>query len=292
MDANQMDFSNETGLQTKAILARVSIGTWSGRKFDDAATKTVADSFKAQKDCGRFNKLLVDGDEILNLFRIAARARNTHYDFTLPWNDVGTRLLPTKAYNTYVAAMNKHGEEFWSEVNKFYDKYPQLIEKRKSQLGDLWKEKDYPSEKDLKSKYHFELSFAFLPDPASDMRLNLNEVEVEKVRDSVINTMKSVEDRGVKDLWDRMKGVVSKIAERLGDADKSFKKNIFENIDELNNFVELLNVTDNTDISNTMNEIKIELTAYEPDKIRKSDKIRKDVHAKATSILDKISQFM
>lgn len=287
-----IDLSGATGLHTKAILANVTIGAWSGRKFDDEATKTVAENFGAQQDCGRFNKLLVDHNSILTLHRIGSRARRFHYTHTLPWNDVGTRLLPTKAYNDYVNGINKHVNEFWTAVNEFYEKYPNLIDLRRMALGELWKASDYPNIDQLKGHFHFQIAFTFLPDPGTDIRLNLNDVEVEKIRASMVNTHTDITQKSEKDLWSRMKKVVDRIVDRLGDSEKVFKNSTFGNIDELERLVNLLNVTDNAEIDNTMRKIKDELKEYSPEEIRTDDQVRQNVHKKAKDILDKIEGFM
>jgi hypothetical protein len=287
-----IDSVDLTGLQTKAILANVSIGTWSGRRFDNEATDSVADKFNADSDCGRFNKLLVDHDAILELFRLASRARKFHYDHTLPWNDIGTRLLPTKAYFAYLEGINAHADEFWKTVEKFYEIYPSLVEKRKLALGNLWKASDYPTLEELKSKFSFTVSFAFLPDPNSDFRLGLNEIEVEKIRESMAQSQQKVVDTSVRDLWQRMQKVVDKIVERLGETSKGFKNATFDKIEDLEQFIDMLNLTDDTNVSSTMEQIKVDLREFSPEIIRSNKKVRESVHKKAKDILDKINSFV
>ncbi len=287
-----IDLSNTVGLHTKAILVNVTIGVWSGRKFDDAATKTVAENFGAHPDCGRFNKLLIDRNAILSLYRVGSRARHFHYTNTLPWNDVGTRLLPTKAHHEYVVGINKFIDEFWTEVNAFYEKYPELVDARRAALGELWKEDDYPTINQLKNAFNFKVSFMFLPDPRTDIRLNLNEVEIEKIRESMANTHHTITKKSESDLWCRMRKVVDRIVERLDDPNKIFKNSTFNNIDELERLVTMLNVTDNTDIDNTMLKIKNDLKEYSPEEIRTDHQVRKNVHKKAQDILSSIESFI
>lgn len=282
----------QTGLLTKAVLANVSIGTWSGRKYDDEATEAVATNFGAEKDWGRSNKLLVEHKAILNLYRHGSRARQFHYMFTLPWSDVGSRLLPTKAYTAYVEGINKHLDAFWEAVEAFYKAYPDLMEMRRVALGSLWKSADYPTIEQLRNKFHFSINFSFLPDPNTDIRLNLNEIEIDKVRANLTDSLKKVEEKSVNDLWLRMKKVVDRIVDRLDDNGKVFKTATFTNIDELEKMVDLLNVTEDPDVASTMKKIKDELTEYDPDTIRQDDFVRKTVHKRAQDILDKISAFV
>lgn len=287
-----LDLSKATGLHTKAVLAKFSVGTWSGRKFDDEATKSVAKAFGANNDCGRFNKLLIDHSEILALYRIGTRARRFHYTHTLPWEDEGARLLPTKMHNDYVVGINKFSDEFWKAVDVFYEKYPNLVDARRQALGELWKADDYPTIEQLKGRFMFRFSLAFLPDPGADIRLNLNEVEVEKIRENTLQSHLEMFKKGESDLWGRMQKVVNRIVDRLDDPDKIFKNSTFENIDELERLVSLLNLTENADIENTMRKIKDDLKEYSPEEIRTDDQVRKSVHKKAKDILSKIESFI
>jgi hypothetical protein len=291
-DIKGLDLINGTGLVTKAVLANISIGVWSGRKFDSIATKAVAQQMEATDDWGNSNKALIDPQVILNFYRVAGRARRFHETFTLPWSDVGSRLLPTKAYNDYLDGINKHINMFWETIETFYAAYPALIEARRPALGNMFKMSDYPTAEGIKAKFHFTVSFAFLPDPNTDIRLSLNQIEIDKVRSNMVDTLKQVEQQSETELWSRMKKIVERIVDRLGDPEKVFQKVTFENIDKLEREVELLNITDNQEISDTMGRIRDDLTKYSPNEIRTDDEVRKVVHGKAKNILDKIQSFV
>lgn len=284
--------NEEFGLKSKALIASLNIGTWSGRKYDRKATDIVIENVNATGDCGRFNKLLVEHEAILKVYRIAAKARIFHYTNSLPWTDEGSRLLPTKAYTGYIRGINEHSQLFWNAVDEFCNMYNNLIDIAKIRLADLWKADDYPTVDQVRNKFHMSVSFSFLPDPKTDFRLNLSDIEVEKVRASMEKAVIDTEKNAQRELWMRMNKVVARIVERLGDPEKVFKKTTFQNIDELERHVEILNVTENAAIEDTMKKIKDELTEYDPDEIRKDEDVRKKVHERAKEILDTISSFV
>lgn len=289
---NVIDFSGMTGLHTKALVATLSIGCWSGRKYDPKASDKTAEAFDATEDAGRFNKLLVDKNEINLLINLGSRARRFHEEITLPWGSRGSRILPTKAYTEYVNEINKHSLEFWKGVERFIDIFPALKEKRRGELKKMFKESDYPEIKELENKYFFTIEFTLLPDPKSDIRLSLNEIEIDKVRSSIKETIKRVEEDAVKDLWRRMKVVVFKIFERLSTEDAVFRDATFDKIDDLERIISLLNVTDNNELSSTMDQIKSELGKHAPDDLREDKKLRKTVANEAKNILDKINSMI
>jgi len=283
---------DDYGLGSKALVATLNIGTWSGRKYDSKATGIVMENVNAKGDCGRFNKLLVEHDSILKVYRIAAKARNFHYDNSLPWADEGCRLLPTKVYTKYVEGINQHSAEFWAAVDEFCELYDGMIQKARIRLADLWNPEDYPTVDRVRNKFAFSVSFSFLPNPQTDFRLGLSEIEVDKIRASVEQTLKNTEENAQKDLWNRMNRIVERIVERLGDPGKVFKKSTFENIDELEKQVDFLNVAENVNINDTMKKIKDELTEYDPTEIRNDEKVRELVHNRAKDILNTISSFV
>lgn len=277
-------------LGEKSILVNLHISAWSGRKFDGKATDIIAKSYESAADCGRFNKLLVPREAILAVQRLGSSVRNFHLDNTLPWNDAGTRLLPTTNYFKYIEGLNEEKTKFDNGVIDFINKYPQYIEIRKVDLNRMFEPTDYPKASELPEK--FNCSIRFYPVPSVDFRVSLNEHEVEKIRSSVKANLQELEDAANKDLWGRLKRVVSKIVERMEDTDKTFKKTIFENIEELAELVKRLNFSENEDLDKTVERMRTELTEFDADEIRKNPAVRKMVNTRAGDILSVIEQFI
>jgi hypothetical protein len=88
----------ETSLSSRAMLYRLSIGVWSARKHDREASDEIAELHGAQKDAGRYNKLLVPAKALAEIRKIVSAARAEHYFFTLPWSDNSYRILSSAAY--------------------------------------------------------------------------------------------------------------------------------------------------------------------------------------------------
>src|SRR5215470_6706396 len=101
-----------TSLSSKAMLCSVSIGAWSGYKFDREASEEIAEIHGAEKDSGRFNKRLVPRKELEEITKIIGRARRDHEFVTLPWSDNGYRVLPAATYMDHTKTMRLHAAEF------------------------------------------------------------------------------------------------------------------------------------------------------------------------------------
>ena len=79
----------------KAMLARLKISMWTARKHDRSVSEQVAQQHGADPDVGRYSKRLVAAERLEQIRLLAARARQHHYDNTLPWLDDGVRPRTT-----------------------------------------------------------------------------------------------------------------------------------------------------------------------------------------------------
>jgi len=88
-------------IASSAMFVELSISTWTGRKLDKRATKETTQANGADDRAGSFHKkLLGDCAELDAIHKFAGNVRTFHYHSTMPWSDMGMRLLPTAAYMT------------------------------------------------------------------------------------------------------------------------------------------------------------------------------------------------
>jgi len=278
-------------INDKALLVNLEISTWTGRKFDKDATDTVVEEYQAgDNDCGRFNKALIDKKLVNEIVKLDQRARNFLYEQTVPWDNSGTRMLPTVNYFKFVDGINKIKTEREEVVSAFLMNYNDEVEKSKERLGGLWKANDYPSVNRLSDKFRFHIGF--YPIPTTDFRVSLNDTEVEQIKENMRKELEEVQQTASKNLWQRMHKATSRIVERLSDSDKVFKKNLFENVEELYGIVKSLNVYDDPKIDSMIERMKTELLKYDPDTIRENNTVRSEVAKQADEILSTINDFI
>src|SRR5260370_9888069 len=144
----------ETSLSSKAMLCTVSISAWSGYKYDREASEQIAEIHGAEKDSGRFNKLLVPRKELEEITKIIAKARRDHEFVTLPWSDNGYRVLPAAAYMDHTNTMRANATEFQSAVSRLAARFEELVTNQ-SRLGTLFKGADYPGMRDDGARLRF-----------------------------------------------------------------------------------------------------------------------------------------
>ena len=133
-----------TPQQSSAILVRLSISQWTGRKADKGVTQEIHLAKHAADQAGKYTKNLIDPKALAGVGAAASKLRKMHNDLTRPWDDGGRRLLPAKFIPEYKEQMMLLSSDFQDAVADFIASYPSLRDNAQAWLGDLYDEADYP----------------------------------------------------------------------------------------------------------------------------------------------------
>jgi len=164
-------------IHSSAVLAEFSVSVWSGRKKDKRASAQVTMHNNARSGTANVHKkLLGDCAELKAVTDFVAKVRLHHYALTMPWADLGQRLVPTAMLMDYTEQMSSYEQEFHRLVQEFLDVYEWEIVQARARLGSLFDNADYTSTDDLRHKFAYKV--AITPVPSSgDFRVDLgNEV--------------------------------------------------------------------------------------------------------------------
>ena len=194
--------NNVPSISSSAMLVQLNVSTWTARKLDKSVSKKVARDNGASDRAGNYNKNLLAGcTELDDLKKFVGNARNIHYAMTLPWSDMGLRLIPTSLYFEYHAEMTRLEQEFWRLYTAFETAYQWRIANAMQQaqeLGAMFDHDDYPSVETLSRKFGWTLSTQPLPD-AGDFRLDIPNEQQEVIRqqyeDFYSNSISSAQGR-------------------------------------------------------------------------------------------------
>lgn len=235
-------------ISSASMLVELSISCWTGRKQDKRASDEVAAAKHADKGVARVTKSLLGAcDELDALQKFSANVRNTHYNSTLPWSDMGPRLLPTAKYFAYHKMMTDLQNEFDRMVRAFIDAYDLEVAQAQAKLGDLFDVREYPSAEDLRSKFAFRLNYIPLPD-AGDWRLDIGNEALNSLREQYEAHYKGQLEGAMKDIWKRLYDVLSMLSRQLADQTEDGKtpkiySSVFERALEVLDLMETCNVT-------------------------------------------------
>jgi hypothetical protein len=277
-------------LHDEAMIVRLSISQWTARKFDRRVSQKVAQDYEVDTEVGRYNKILVAKEAIQTITQAVSAARAFHYENTLPWNDGGDRILPSKNFLAYSKKMREFKQHMEQAVDEFVENYEVYREEARKRLGKMFSVEDYPGRREIGRKFGF--SFDIDPVPSSsDFRVTLQSKDMSRIQKQLD---KRVEERVVaatKDLYVRLSEVVQRFAEKLSDKEAIFRDSLVENVVELVNLLPRLNIGNDPALEKVRVETKKKLCAFEPDSLRKDGKVRSKAAEDAKAILKKMSAY-
>lgn len=288
----------KTPLARKAVLVSVTISQWTARRLDRKVTDETNERHHAQKDAGRYNKLLIDPQHLAEITALVSKARKVHYQLTQPWTDEGPRILSNLLYRKFADEFRTLKREFADAADRFCAAYPDYVEQRKQALNGMFNQADYPTAEEIRSK--FDLDFVVTPFlEAADWRSDLDEEIVAEIR-------ADLETRSVNVVDNAMKHTVTQIIERVGamatklaafvpsggkgsPAENVFRDSLVENVRELAEVLPAFNLTNDPKLAGVIERIQHELCGEDAKSLRENDGARAAVAKSAEEIVAAVS---
>lgn len=265
------------------MLVTMTISQWTARKHDKSVSSEV-DKAHGAKDGGRYNKLLIRKEALDPMSKIESAARAYLYKMTHAWGDNGERLLPAALFLDFSQTMQQFRNEFDGRVRDFIAEYPVLVQEARIRLGTLYDPADYPAS--IREKFSFPAP-AVTPVPsANDFRVNLNVEYVDSIKADITQRMHELQKDSLKQCWQRVRVVVSKMTERLGNKKSPIFDSLIGNARELIDILPALNLTNDQELTDIATELQGILVPT--DRLRNDKALRADVAAKADAILKKL----
>lgn len=277
-------------LRDEAMVVRLSISQWSARKFDRNVTQKVAQDFNVSTNVGNYRKALIADDAVKAVAKVATEARDYHYTNTLPWDDVGGRLLPSKNFMAYSQKMRELRAQFESAVKTFLDNYEGLRDEARTRLKGMFNPADYPSKTDIVRRYGFSTDIEPVP-VADDFRVRLQDDDAARIRKEIEQTVQDRASKAMGDLYERLAETVGHFAEKLSDTDSIFRDSLVENVIELVDLLPRLNVANDKRLNDLRKEVKEKLCGFEPSTLRNEPVARAQAAKDAKDILKKMSAY-
>lgn len=287
-------------LASRAIVVRLQIKQWSGRKLDREVTDEVNSTHGAADDAGRYNKLLLPKTELEPIETIVSSTRKEFEKRTLPWLDKGGRIMNAAAVMENDRWLSGQNRKFMEAVDEFVQKYPALVDGAPNRLSGLFKREDYPDPDTLRDRYSMTLRKLPVPTP-DDFRVSMSEAQASVIRADIEAQVREGAAAAVKDVYRRVADVTGRMAERLasykpakGKGDKSegvFRDSLVENVRDLIEVLPMLNITGDPELVAMVERLR-PLAAWDAKVLRENADVRKDVAREAQKILDQVSDFL
>lgn len=271
-------------LQQKSMLVLLTINRWTATKHDKTVSTEVEKAHNAT-DAGRYNKRLIDKAHLAAITTLEGQIRQYHYSRTLPWTDKGHRLLPSELFMEYRQDIATLRAQYMQAVDNFVAVYPQLIQDARQRLQSMFQPEDYPEVSKIRERFGVELEIMPVPD-AADFRVTVAQEEQDEIRQQITAAVQAKQTRAVKDCWQRVREVVSRIAEQCSKENGRIHDSLMDNASDLVNVLSGLNITGDPEL--TAVEQDIRKLIVDPDTIRTSPTTRKQLADGASEILAKM----
>jgi hypothetical protein len=274
-------------LATKAVLASVHIRRWTGRRLDKQISDEVNQGHASEEDVNRVNKLLLPKTAFAEVHAVTRAARKAHEVMTLPWMVDGTGILPTVKYDEFATRFREFREEFNKAATLFNRNYQTHLAAAPKRMGKAYKAEDYPDPKRVPGMFSFHVAILPCPDVA-DFRVTLSK---EQLADTEIRLKQALDD-AMKEPFRRISHVVGRMAERLKNADHTFRDSLVSNIKELVEILPAFNLTSDAKLTDMIKRMEKELCASDAQVLREDPRVRKAVAKSAEAILKQAEALM
>jgi len=282
-------------LARKAVLVSLNVSMWGARKYDRKVTKEVNRSRHASDDAGRYNKLLIEKGRLAPVLAVVTEARDLFYKYTRPWAK-GVGILPNVSYAEFSNKMRVLKQRYGEVADVFAKEFPTYVAERKRKLSEIYDPKDYPSEREIRGKFSFDVNFDVVPDVGDFRSDGIDEDTLNDIRAEIAESEKRIERDAIAHTYGEIADVVRKMAEKLGEykveKGKHFKDTLVDNIRELAVLLPTFNLTDDPKLEEITKRLQKELCIEDAKTLRDSDDVRASVKKSAEEILAEVEKHM
>jgi hypothetical protein len=284
-------------LSGSALIVNLNLSVWTARKLDRRVSEEVDQAKSTKTRAGNYHKNLLAGSgKLEQINKLAGAIRTWHYTFTQPWSDSGDRVLPMTMFVDYRARLTDYETQFGTAVNEFLNEYDTLVAAAAFQLGDLFNREDYPLREDIVGKFGFRYAFSPLP-VSGDFRVDINEQGLTELRTHYEGVMAERTTTMMKDAWDRLYDVLSRMSERLTDDTDSkgeskrriFRDSLVDNAIDVCKLLKHFNTTGDTRLEAMRQQLEDAMRGVDAQSLRDSDVLREQTKNKVDALLDKFS---
>lgn len=273
-------------LTQKAMLISLSISQWLARIQDKEISKKIPIDYSAKSGTGTWTKrLFKDSVTMAKIQALTSSAKKYHSEMTLPWTK-GVGILPSIKWLEYSKKMREFNIELETIVLQLSSEFLNLIQQDQQNLGNMYKNQDYPDHLKLRDKFKIDIEASPIPEKG-DWRIELSDEEIEKLEKAEEKKQETKMEEAMKKLWEKLYEPIRKMSETLASG-KGFHKTLVTNISDLINILPDLNLTDNKNLEILRKEIEEKLCEFSAQQLKDSTYLRKTTAEAAEKIRRKI----
>ena len=227
---------------------------FSTKKKDKEASAQVCEANATDPEAAGVYKNLISGcPEYDAITKHVGRVRNhIHYRMTMPWSDLGQRLLVTAMLPDYRLLMSEAEVEFWRLVKAFMDVYQWELSQVRAKLGGLKRAEDvYPSEDQVRDKFAFRVTYT--PVAENDFRCDIGSEQLQEMQELYDAHYPAMVNAAMRHVHDVTVKTLTKLHDSInweeGERKRSIFESVFESCLEQIDMLETCNLTGNTQMA-------------------------------------------
>lgn len=263
---NALTSITTNNIDQSAMLVHLSITRWSGRKADRSAAEELTSNAGAKAGTARVTKDLIPRSHLTDVDAAYKLALETLHKVSLPWDDLGQRLVPADLILRLNSQLQGAEDKFRTAVGKLVSSYDELRQGASADLGTMFDANDYPPAHVIAAKFKFAVHFT--PVPSSDIRVALPEglreavsADIEaQVHDRLQATTSAVLERTAS-MITRMKAVLSAETPRIYES-------LVGDMQELVEIMPSLNLTGDATVAAIAAEMKDRFSSLDVNTLR------------------------
>ena len=298
------EIRNVPSISSSAMLVEFGFSCWGTVKKDKAATNAIANGTGAAEDSVQGSKDIMSNEKLKAIRKHGANVRNQiHYKLTLPWSDIGLRLLPTSRQFEYVQKMGGAEQKHVGLVNDFLADYDFNVSQGQANanaqdLASLWRAEDYPPVDVLREKFEWRCILSPLPE-SGDFRLDIAAEAQDIIKQQYEGHHNRFVQGAMGDLWkrvhDNLTTLLSNLALKDGETDAKgnqvfgkMSESVFQTSLDMIGMLRDYNLTGDTQMMATADRLENMLYGMNTEVIKSSETLRIDKAAEVKNLIDSL----
>ena len=264
----------------------------SGENILELASLPTENYERIKTNAANYNKnLLADCQELDALKKFVGNARNEHYAMTLPWSDMGLRLIPTAKLFDYRAHMDDMKMEFDRLTKSFLDVYSFEVSNAMATLGNMFSNDDYPPLYEVESKFRWRLTIQPLAD-ADDFRISINDEQARVLKAEYDEFYGDAIRGAANDIWLRLKKNLETLVRQLDTKDNGKPNKLYDSVfDTAIDLVHMMrdfNLTNDTQMESVRQQLESVLSGKNVEGLRHHMNARTETKNQVQQVLNSL----
>jgi len=275
-------------IASSALIVNLSRSVPDLVKNDPEAAKALARIKNADVGAVTARKSLIDSPALKDLQRLSREIYQWHIKNTVPWGDLGQRLVANAALIDYKNTMNKFELQFEALANKVVYEYPACCGRAQNRLGDLFDPALFPSVEELRRKMGMRVTYEPIADP-SNFIIQIGDQAAEEMKKQYNEVLSSRMDGISNYIYEKLREPLTNLVNRIdyeaGTAPTGFRNTIVDNVMQIVEMMDTCNFNDDPKIDRLKRELRNALKGVTPDGLREDAGLRRHTKQEVQKII-------